>query len=337
MKLRNIFRSTVKSDVLNSLDKLDINTKKIWSRNYGKTEELYYGKHSFKSLSKQLDNGDLHKFLDRMEITDINTRKVIHAKYLKEIKDNPIDKINYDLKHKVYKLEKAVRENPGPLTKLPRNNKRVDSIIKSMKKIIYVGVATGGVITIYSLIDKRQQEMNGCFRYELIAGELKICKVMSSSCYNNQINPLKLESIPFCDAAVIEAHMIGGDCTSSNNASCINCHADPIKISPSLDEFAGNSVYPNVYYRCNEASWTDAIADICGDKFDAVVSMATDIKDFAVDIGQTIFQVLKVLGVCITVLLICGSIYYFKYGRTSRHMNTEMNRLIISDIDNEQG
>lgn len=105
-------------------------------------------------------------------------------------------------------------------------------------------------LTAYAAINQIRTELGGCIRYETNKNQLKQCKVVSSSCINKPIG-----SIAKCDERVLTREQKTETCDATSTLPCQNCDAGK----------DASKVADNVYYKCYEASFAEALGELVDD------------------------------------------------------------------------
>lgn len=130
--------------------------------------------------------------------------------------------------------------------------------VSSGKFIGFTLIAGAAGLTVYELAERYRKELTGCFRYESVGGNIKVCKVIGLSCNNlennvaactdNQLEPGQRKKVCADDKTAI-AHCEMCDST-------ITDEKDPNYIPTRRDIPVG------VVYRCRKPDLREALADM---------------------------------------------------------------------------
>ena len=161
----------------------------------------------------------------------------------------------------------------------------------------------------WAVIDVYRQAMSGCFRYEVMPdGSVSVCKVMSLSC--NEGTKLPEKNIPVCQQSVLTPYQQTGKCPDNNTEiQAFKCGSN-ITDASNPNYIADRDLIPeNIFFRCTDATFAEALADLS-------VDLASVIKSAAVNTVSIFKYVIYVIMVVVMLGAIIGIL--FVYGRMKK-------------------
>lgn len=141
-----------------------------------------------------------------------------------------------------------------------------------------VGVTTTGIVLgvgglgLWAAVSVYRKQMSWCHRYEILPdGSLKVCKVMQLCCGESADKP----DGPVCLETQLTPYQLAGQCPIGSNTGfrCDTNVTDPHDSNYIADR---NILPKNVYFRCIEATFADAFADLSTDAVKVIKNAASN-------------------------------------------------------------
>jgi hypothetical protein len=220
--------------------------------------------------SKQLAEGPFAKFKDVVDVDEFTTM----------LKADP--KLDADITKKV--LEKT-------------------SNGKLVTKTLIVGVAG---LTVYGAINKVRKELGGCIRYTRTDFGLEKCKVIQGSCLNN----LTSESIRTCKPEELTPSQRLVNCAETpTNVHCKRCDSTETNVNNPNYIPDRENIPDNVYFKCYEASYAEALGDIVDDLSEGAIETVENSLEFVKNLPK---YLLFIIPTIVAVILAVVAFKFFK-------------------------
>lgn len=162
------------------------------------------------------------------------------------------------------------------------------------------GTAIGGI---WSLLEQYKNELSACHRYEINSdGSITSCKVLELSCGHASIPK---SNTKICLRSQLTPYQLQGTCPSDDGILGFRC--DSNQTNPNdINYIKDRDLLPsNVYFRCINATYADAFADLTADAAKIVKSAATS--------TFSIFKyVVYIIIVVVMIGAITGALFVFK-------------------------
>lgn len=279
----------------------------------GNKKNVLIGNISMGEFVSEIKKGKLdeafHKVDSKIHI-DENVRKLLMYE-IKDLPGNTLHKIQTGSK-RLNKLSPKLNEakSAKEVVTLLMTDPKLGKVKKhflspTFKRLGYTALLVGGGLSLAAYIDRYRKAISGCIRYENVNGQLKVCKVHHLSCRvvseQSYLNLCKENVLPEKIKTARCLEEAGGRGTPA----CAHCDSEK-NDPPTLDI--------NVEYRCIDASWTDALADMLGKDVENVVAFGSDAFGHFKNIFRYLYYGLIFLG---GVGILGLAAYLVKYFRRS--------------------
>lgn len=199
----------------------------------------------------------------------------------------------------IVKNDEMLTEFVSNLERKIQNSSSSKRLIGLSASIVLTGLGGGAV---WSVLTRYKEEMTGCFRYEIKPdGSVDTCKVLRLSCNAGAKPPAGHTKM--CHNALLTPNQLTGKCPINTNnqnlPSAFKCNSqstDPNDVNYIAD---ANTLPSNVYFRCVDATYADAMADLSVNVTELVKTAAVGTASIVKYVISTVLTVV-VIGTLIT-------------------------------------